>query len=160
MQIILPAKIERRLKEETRKLELTEDELILKALSEFLKEPLDPESKIDVHSTLSEKYLKDAEELVKGEDYVQASEKAWGAASQIVKAAAAKKGVELRGHNELHKFVAKLRKENEDEEIRRLWQIAVSLHQNFYENWLAEETVRESVGDVKSFAEKLKRFID
>ena len=41
---------------------------------------------------LSEKYLKEAEEFLEKGDCVQASEKVWGAASQIVKALAAKKG--------------------------------------------------------------------
>jgi len=35
------------------------------------------------------KYLEDAEELIKRKDYVQASEKLWGAAAEIVTVAAA-----------------------------------------------------------------------
>jgi hypothetical protein len=39
-------------------------------------------------------------------------------------------------------------------EIRRVWQIATSLHQNFYEAWLPGETVKESVEDIKRFREE------
>ncbi len=35
--------------------------------------------------------------------------------------------------------------------------VATSLHQNFYENWLPKEIVRESIEDVKMFVEKLCR---
>ncbi|MEM0017838.1 MAG: PaREP1 family protein [Candidatus Korarchaeum sp.] len=39
--------------------------------------------------------MREAEELLAREDYIQASERAWGS-SQIVKALAAKEGKELR----------------------------------------------------------------
>jgi hypothetical protein len=96
--IAIPEKMEKRIRGEARKLNLSEEELILKAVYEYLK--LDPESRVDIHLSLSDKYLKDAEDLIKKEDYVQASEKAWGAASQVVKAVAAKRGKELRSHGE------------------------------------------------------------
>ena len=47
---------------------------------------------MEVHLALSEKYLKEAEEFLEKGDYTQASEKVWGAASQIVRALAAKRG--------------------------------------------------------------------
>ena len=127
ISIEFPKKLHEILKRESKKKGITENELILEALSEFLN--LDPEERAKLHSSLSEKYLKEAEELLNKKDYVQASEKAWGAASQIVKAVAAKKGVELRSHGELHRFVAEISKRND--EIRKLWQSAGMIHQNF-----------------------------
>ena len=44
-----------------------------------------------------------------------------GAGAQIVKALAARVGVELRGHGELHKKVIKIAKEAVDNGIRLLW---------------------------------------
>jgi len=58
----------------------------------LLKAPLDPPKRAEFH--LAKRLLKEAEELLARGDYVQASEKAWGAAAQIVKAA--KKGKELK----------------------------------------------------------------
>lgn len=150
----LSEKLREKLKRESEKRGIPEDEIILEALSKFLE--LDPKEKAEMHLSLSEKYLKEAEEFLEKKDFIQASEKAWGAASQIVKAVAAKRGIELRSHGELHKFISKLKEETKDEEIRKLWQVAISLHQNFYENWLPEEIVRESIGDVKRLVEKLK----
>ncbi len=83
---------------------------------------------------LCEKYLSEAEEFLAKKDYVQASEKAWGAASQIVKALAAKEGEELRSHASLWEYVDRLAEKLRDVELRRLWRTASVLHQNFYEN--------------------------
>jgi hypothetical protein len=103
--IVLPKKIEKKLKEESEKTGVSEEEIILEALSKALNEPLDPETKVEIHLKLSEKYMKDAEEFLTKKDYIQASEKAWGAAAQIVKALAAKEGKDLRGHASLWQFV-------------------------------------------------------
>jgi hypothetical protein len=89
--IVLPKRIEKRLKEEAEKTGVLEEELILEALLKALNEPLDPETKVEIHLKLSEKYMKDAEELLTKKDYIQASEKAWSAAAQIVKALPQKK---------------------------------------------------------------------
>ena len=123
----------------------------------LIEESIDPESKAEVHLTLSDKYMKEAEEYLNKGDYVQASEKAWGAASQMVKAVAAKKGKDLKSHSELHSFVLTLKNEVKDPELRRLWQAATSLHQNFYENWLPADFVRESIEDVKEFIKRIKK---
>ena len=152
--IAIPEKMEERIREEAKKKDLSEEELILNAVYEFLK--LDPESRIEIHLSLSDKYLREAEDLIKKGDYVQASEKAWGAASQVVKAVAAKRGKELRSHVELHRFVAELRRGIRDAELSTLWASATSLHQNFYENWLPSETVNDWIENVKKFVEKLK----
>ena len=86
------------------------------------------------------------EELGKG-DLRQASEKGWGAASQMVKAAA-----ELRMWNhqkatgDLHDVVRLLAREVGDRSLRQLFNTAGSLHQNFYEGWQRAESVRRQSG--------------
>ena len=62
--IALPKKIEKRLKEESEKTGLSEEEQILEALSQVLNESLDPETKVEIHLKLSEKYMKGTEELL------------------------------------------------------------------------------------------------
>ena len=157
--IVLPKRIEEKLREESERIGVSEEELVLEALSKILNEPIDPETRVELHLKLSEKYLRDAEDFLAKGDYVQASEKALGAASQMVKALAARRGKEIRSHGELHKYVAELSGEKEDREIITLWFSASSLHQNFYENWLPEEAVRSGVENVKSFLEKLKKLL-
>lgn len=115
----------------------------------------DPDTQAEVHLHLSRKYLRGTDEFLAKGDHVQASEKAWGAAAQMVKMVASKRGLELRSHGELHKFVAQLAAETEDEEIRKLWQSATALHQNFHEKWLPEEMVAGNIEDVKELVQKL-----
>ena len=52
--------------------------------------------------------MREAEDFLARKDYVQASEKAWVAASQMLKALAAKEGRELRSHAELWKYADEL----------------------------------------------------
>jgi len=61
--IALPKKIEKRLKEESEKTGLSEEEQILEALSQVLNESLDPETKVEIHLKLSEKYMKETDLL-------------------------------------------------------------------------------------------------
>jgi len=159
VSIVLPKKIEKRLKEEAEKTGVSEEELILEALSKTLNEPLDPETKVEIHLKLSEKYMKDAEDFLLKKDYVQASEKAWGAAAQMVKALAAKKGKELRGHASLWEYMDELAEKLGDVELRYLWRTANTLHQNFYENWMPAREVELAVNDVRTFVMKLKAIL-
>ena len=105
---------------------------------------------------LNNKYLREASALVEKGDYVQASEKFWGAAAQIIKAVAAKKGIELRSHGEIHSFVTRLGKELDEPQVLRLFAAAGTLHQNFYENWLTPEMVVDYGEAVKQLVEILK----
>jgi uncharacterized protein (UPF0332 family) len=81
---------------------------------------LDPDDRVEFHLRLSEKFLSEAEEFLRKGDYLQASEKGWGAAAQIVKALAVKEGRELRSHKDLWSYVNELAKKLQDIEIRHL----------------------------------------
>lgn len=101
--------------------------------------------------------MKDAEALLKQGDYVQASEKLWGAAAQSVKALAAKRDVELLTHTSIFQFVTKLHKENPKLELAEDFHIASSLHTNFYEDWLTPVMVRIGAKRIKAFVEKIAK---
>jgi len=58
--IILPKRIEKRLKEESERTGDSKEELVLEALSKILNEPLDPETKVETYLKLSEKYMREA----------------------------------------------------------------------------------------------------
>ena len=150
----MPEKMFARLKERAKSEEKPIEESVLDVLLDQLGG--DPETKAEVYLKLCEKYFQQAEELLAKEDYVQASEKAWGAASQIIKALAAWRDEELRSHRDLQFYVGKLRRETGDAELSKLWMSAASLHQNFYEAWLPPETVKDGVENVKILIEKVK----
>ena len=113
--------------------------------------------KVKNYLSLNHKYLKEAEVLIEKGDHVQASEKFWGAAAEMVKAIAAKRGSELRSHGELYRFVTSLSKEFNAPEFLRLFGLASTLHQNFYENWLSPEMVVDYGEAVKELVARLAK---
>ena len=92
-------------------------------------------------------------------DLRQASEKGWGAASQIVKAVAEERGWEHNGHWELHNVVSLLVEESGDDELRTLFAIANHLHINFYEGWLDRDAVEFNLRQVTRFIEKVEALL-
>jgi hypothetical protein len=137
-----------------------------RAVEEFISEAVlerlgiaDPEAKAEFHLKLCEKYMREAEAFLEKKDYVQASGKAWGAASQMVKALAARDGRELRSHAALWDYVDELAEKLKDVELRHLWGRANNLRQNFYENWMPPREVELSVKDVKALLEKLRSVV-
>ena len=113
--------------------------------------------KAESYLGLNNKYLEEAEVLSRKGDWVQASEKFWGAAAEMVKAIAAKRGSELRSHGEIYRFVTMLSKENNAPELSRLFGLASALHQNFYENWLPPEMVADYGEAVKELIARLAK---
>ena len=95
-----------------------------------------------------------SDELAKG-DHRQASEKAWGAAAQIVKAVAQHRGWPHNGHPLLRQTVSSLVAETGDEELETLFQTASWLHVNYYENWSPPEEVQRSVPRIARLLDKL-----
>ena len=108
---------------------------------------------------LNHKYIRDAEALIEKGDFVQASEKFWGAAAAMVKTVAATRGVNIRSHEGIYNFVDRLSSELNDPEMLRLFGLASALHQNFYENWLSPKMVINYGEAVKQLVEKLEGVI-
>jgi hypothetical protein len=148
LEIVLPMWLRERLEEEAERVGLSAEEFVLKVVAERLNREVDPPEVAEVYVKLAEKYLREAEDLLAGGDFVQASEKLWGAAL-MDKAVAAARGLLLRSHGDLFKFVKSLGDEAGDPELRRLFAVASALHQNFYESWLPPEVVKEYAQDVK-----------
>ena len=94
-------------------------------------------------------------ELAEG-DTRQASEKGWGAAAQMVKAVAERRGWAHQSHAALYRVVSRLVAETGDDDIRNLFKVASSLHTNFYENWDTAESVAGDLNDVERLLDKLE----
>ena len=60
------------------------------------------------HRRMNTKYLADAKKLLQQGDYLQASEKYWGAAVQMIKVIAARRGMELGTHRSISDFISVL----------------------------------------------------
>ena len=92
-------------------------------------------------------------------DVRQASEKGWGAAAQILKAVAEQRGWDHGKHRHLSRVASRLRSQYGDGDIFRFYQVADSLHGNFYEDEFTAEDVAQALGDVESLLDKLHPLI-
>ena len=96
------------------------------------------------------------DELAQG-DTRQASEKGWGAAAQMFKSIAERRGWEHHGHRQIRRVASRLSDETGDSDIRRLYRVASDLHTNFYEDLDTPEDVAAGLNDVGLLLDKLER---
>ena len=100
-------------------------------------------------------YSQAAEELLRG-DLRQASEKAWGAAAQIVKAVGEDRGIAHDSHRGLYNVVsAFLADHDDDETVRHGFAVANELHRNFYEGYFDAVNVESRVADVGRMIDRI-----
>lgn len=111
------------------------------------------------YSSASRGFLAQAREELDRGDLAQASEKGWGAAAQMVKSIADKRGWPHDGHASLFRVIRRLADDTGDTQLVRLFQIANSLHINFYENWIPSDSVGESLEAVEELVEKLEQLL-
>ena len=112
-------------------------------------------TRTDYHAETAAEFLARAHAYLADGDLLQASEKGWGAAAQMVKAVAEARGWEHNGHRQLHQAVERLAAETGQPELRSHFSEANLLHRNFYEGVLGVEDVRAYLEDVERFAELL-----
>ena len=108
----------------------------------------------------SERFLAQARQELADGDLAQASEKGWGATAQMLKAIAEQRGWERHRHRRYHRAASRIRAETGDGEVRRLFDSASALHENFYENDMAGEEVAERLDDVEALVDKLLPLLD
>ena len=89
-------------------------------------------------------------------DLRQASEKGWGAAALMIKAVAERRGWEHDRHRHFANAAGRLRSETGNREIVRFFQVAESLHVNFYEDQLRPADISESLDDVERLLDLLE----
>ncbi len=114
---------------------------------------------VEKYLELNGKYLREAEEFLTRGDLTQASEKLWGAAAEILKAVAAKRGMEIGTHASLWEYLSKLTEEHPDWGLTELFAMASALHTNFYEGWMTLGAVQIYAGGLGEFVGKLRRLL-
>ena len=107
------------------------------------------------HNETGREFLARARPYLAEDDLLQASEKGWGAAARMVKAAAEQRGWSHSSHRDLYTAIDRLVEETGDEDIRVAFGLAGALHTNFYEGWLSRVTVEGHVARVAELVEKL-----
>lgn len=84
-------------------------------------------------------------------DFIQTSEKAWGAVAQFLKAHAASRGLPHSGHYHLRQVANHLVLETGIDRIGELFAVCESLHANYYEAWMSEDELERNIARVKEF---------
>ena len=112
-----------------------------------------PDSK---YAAMSRDYMARAENYLRQGDLVQASEKSWGAAACALKSIAEQRGWQHQSHSLLNDLSGQVADELERPDLRDMFAVARSMHQNFYEDWEPEETVEYAVGRVKEYLGELE----
>lgn len=110
--------------------------------------------------TLHQKYLNDADELLKKGDYAQASEKLWGSTATLAKAIATLRKKHIKSHDGITFFLTTIAKELKDESMLSVILAAEGLHQNFYENHLPPEVVTHGAKKIKQFSKRLRNLFN
>ena len=101
-------------------------------------------------------YLERAKVELRVGDLRQASEKAWGAASQMVKAVASSRDWPHAVHGHLVAAVESLADELSERELRANFDAAQALHRNFYEGGLSQAGVALRISQVEILLGRLR----
>ena len=113
-------------------------------------------TRTEEYTAMSRELFRKAVEALEEDDLVQASEKLWGAAAQMVKAVAERRRWRHRSHRDLYRTVDRLACETRDRRLRFLFEYASELHVNFYEHRRPRDFIEEGVVQVREFMEKLE----
>ena len=93
-------------------------------------------------------------------DLRQASEKGWGAASQIVKAAAVERGWPHQQEHDEWRAVVKLIRETGDLALGTLFSQASALQTNFYEGQWSALMVQDALEQTDVFVTRMEALLD
>lgn len=108
------------------------------------------------HVEVSRRFLAHADEFLEAGDFPQASEKAWGAIAQYLKAVANRRGWRNGAHSDFFTIKGRLAQETDaPKRISELFAILREQHVNFYEISYPREEVELGVSSAKEFIERL-----
>ncbi len=108
------------------------------------------------HNDTGREFLASARSHLAAGDLLQASEKGWGAAAQLVKSAAEDRDWPHNGHRQLYVAIDRLADETGDPQLRDLFATASALHANFYDGWIPPKMVESSLDHVAELVAKLE----
>ena len=105
-------------------------------------------------------FLAQAFEELAANDIPQASEKAWGATAQMLKAVAEKRGWQHKGHGHLFTAMRRLRRETGELELKLLFSHANDLHGNFYEDKYLAEDLEDLLPQIERLVNRLEQILE
>ena len=109
---------------------------------------------------MARKYLEDSSRELQAQDYQQASEKLWGAATQAVMAVAVQKGWEYSSHRAMQNAVKRLSDEGHDPSLVAGFLAAERFHINCYHGGMELYQISHAVPLVHGFVESMLSLAD
>lgn len=116
--------------------------------------------KLSKYRRLNGKYLREGEKLLKRQDYLQASEKFWGAAAEITKALASKMKKDIQTHAQMWQFLEELDRKHPELKLYNDFVFVSYLHANFYEDDLPASVVQRGAETVRSYVRKIEKLVE
>ena len=116
---------------------------------------LEPESS-EKYAAMSQRYIEQAEEEFQKGDLGQASNKAWGAAALTLKSIAERRGWNHNRHGLLYDISGQMADELGRPDLRAMFRSANAMHQNYYEDWMASDEVRDGIENAKEYLRVLE----
>jgi Archaeal PaREP1/PaREP8 family. len=130
-------------------------------LIDKLSKDLDPQTRYSLYKEKAEELLAEARKYLESKDFIQASEKAWGACASIVKAYGEKRGLEYYMHRQLEEIMSNIISQmNRDKELISEWSTCLRSHSNFYENLMTEKDLHSSIELVENFVKNMERILN
>ena len=99
--------------------------------------------------SIGRRLMSHADDQFSAGDFLQASEKAWGAVAHFLKAHAVSRGLPHSGHYHLRQVANQLENETGVARIGELFAICESLHANYYEAWMSEDELERRITNAK-----------
>ncbi len=114
------------------------------------------DTRVEYYNATGRDFLERARAYLGDGDLLQASEKGWGAAAQMVKAVAETRGWLHTDHGGLYQAIDRLVQETGDDDLITAFAGASTLHVNFYEGWLPRGMVAYYLSQVGELVDKLE----
>ena len=108
------------------------------------------------YAAMSQRYIEQADEEFEKGDLGQASNKAWGAAALALKSIAERRGWNHNKHGLLYDISGQMADELALPHLRARFRSANAMHQNYYEDWMAVDEVRDGIEDAKTYLRELE----
>ena len=111
----------------------------------------------DRYAAISSRLLREAQRELDLGDFIQSSEKAWGAAAHAIKSVAEKWGWYHQGHYRLNAALEFIVHHRGMEHLLSLYLSPTIMHFNYYEHELGEDTLQIWLNTTKTFVGEMEK---
>jgi len=124
-------------------------------------EPIDRKERGRTYLNQSLEHFENASKAFKDGNPEKAGEFLWGSVATALKALAmAKRGIEIRSHNQFWEIARELTRETGDVTIYESYKEANSLHSNFYDSRLSLDDIKNSSKKIAELVKKLRNLTE